>query len=238
MFQQTFEWLDLPRVAFLAFLEILLSADNALVLGLLVKKLPISQRKKALFIGLFSAFVFRGAGLLAVSFLLRSVWIQIFGALYLFYLSISHFIKKKQEKVHGALLQSAGFWKTVLFVEIYDLAFAIDSILVALAFISSFPKSDGGYSSKLWIVYVGALFGIVFIRYAAHLFSSLIEKFPRMENMAFMMIGWIGCKLFVSALSHYQVISTSTHSIFEALFWVVFLFFFSLGFIKGKESHG
>jgi len=42
----------------LIILEGLLSADNALVLAVMVKHLPEKQRKKALFYGLLGAYVF------------------------------------------------------------------------------------------------------------------------------------------------------------------------------------
>jgi len=43
----------------LVVLEGLLSADNALVLAVMVKHLPEEKRKKALFYGLIGAYVFR-----------------------------------------------------------------------------------------------------------------------------------------------------------------------------------
>ena len=81
MFGQTFETADLFRVAFLTFLEIVLSADNAVVLGLLASKLPEEKRQKALTAGLISSFVFRLAALFSLSLLLKFAWIQGLGAL-------------------------------------------------------------------------------------------------------------------------------------------------------------
>ena len=43
----------------LVVLEGLLSADNAIVLAVMVKHLPKNQRKKALFYGIFGAYFFR-----------------------------------------------------------------------------------------------------------------------------------------------------------------------------------
>ncbi len=87
IFGQTFSLSDIPRVVVLAFLEILLSADNAIVLGLISSRLPATLRNKALYIGFVSAWVFRLAALLTVSLLLKFYWIQLAGGLYLLYLS-------------------------------------------------------------------------------------------------------------------------------------------------------
>ncbi len=54
-------------------LEGLLSADNALVLAVMVKHLPQEEQKKALFYGLLGAFVFRFMALFLISFLIN-VW--------------------------------------------------------------------------------------------------------------------------------------------------------------------
>ncbi|MCJ2389054.1 hypothetical protein HZI63_09385, partial [Limosilactobacillus fermentum] len=43
----------------LVLMEGLLSADNALVLAVMVRHLPVKQRKKALFYGLLGAYAFR-----------------------------------------------------------------------------------------------------------------------------------------------------------------------------------
>src|SRR5579872_6632855 len=98
MLEQTFALSDIPRVFTLAFLELLLSADNAVVLGVISHSLPENQRRKALFIGIASSFVLRAAGLLSVSFLLKSYWLQLLGAGYLMFLSARYFFKKNKRK--------------------------------------------------------------------------------------------------------------------------------------------
>ena len=59
MFGQTFAVSDLASIAALVVLEALLSADNALVLAIMVRHLPKDEQKKALLYGLGGAFVFR-----------------------------------------------------------------------------------------------------------------------------------------------------------------------------------
>lgn len=58
-FEQTFTFADLAVIGLLVILEGVLSIDNALVLGLLAKRLPPHQRGRALTYGLIGAFVFR-----------------------------------------------------------------------------------------------------------------------------------------------------------------------------------
>lgn len=232
---QTFDLLDLPRIGFIALLEILLSADNAIVLGILVRNLPVKQRQKALYIGVASSFLLRGVSLFTASLLLKMAWLQIAGGVYLLYLFLSHVLKKRGDKMHVAIPKPAGFWKTVFLVEAYDLAFAIDSIIVAAAFISTIPHT-GTINPKLWIVYLGVFTGLLFIRYAARLFSSLTERFPRMYRIAFWMIGWIGLKLCLGGLDHYGLFAPSVWPLLEKAFWAVLALLFLFGFTKKVKS--
>lgn len=227
MFGQIFELSDIPKVAVLAFLEMLLSADNAIVLALISSALPERLQKKALFIGLSSAFIFRAVGIFFIALFLEYPWIQLLGAAYLIYLSVRHFIKKRGKE---SLLPTGGrsFWKTVLLIELFDLAFAIDSIVAAVAFIGSKP-SGASYHPKLWIVYTGGMLGVITIRYAAHLFTVLNKKFPQLEISAYLIIGWIGLKLAIQALD-------LSPPYFIFIFWTGLFSLLGLGFIKRKRA--
>ncbi|WP_438823767.1 TerC family protein, partial [Bacillus sp. JJ1764] len=120
-------------------LEGLLAADNALVLAIMVKHLPEEERRKALFYGLGGAFVIRFASLFVISFLVDVWQVQAIGALYLIFMAINHIFRKifkgKVEEKHEdeSVKKHSGFWATVLKVEIADIAFAVDSILAAVA---------------------------------------------------------------------------------------------------------
>ena len=163
MFDQVFALSDLPKIAFLSFLEIILSADNAIVLGLLAARLPEKNRAKALYIGLISSFFIRAVAILLIGFFIRYRWIQLLGAAYLLFLSAQHFLKKKNQA--PVALQTHSFWKAVLMIEIFDIIFAIDSILAGVAFISSGDPQV--FHSKICIVYIGGMIGLIGIRFAA-----------------------------------------------------------------------
>ena len=217
MFGQTFDLIDIFRILCLAFLEILFSADNAIVLSLITRSLPSHDRQKALFIGFFSALMFRMMAIVSIFWLLQFQWIQIVGALYLLYVSVRHFFHKGEP----SFSQSRGFWKTVFLIEMFDLLFAFDSIIAALAFIGSIPSSPSTHP-KLWIVFVGALLGMIVIRFAAKWIGDLIERFPRLEKTGYLMIGWIGLKLLIN--------STVSGLSFEPIFWPVLAILVILGF--------
>jgi YkoY family integral membrane protein len=239
-FSQEFAPADLVAVAILVILEGVLSIDNALVLGLLAKRLPRQEQDRALFYGLVGAFVFRVIAVATASFLLRWTIAKFLGGAYLVYIAVKHLFFESQEaeetKVeldehgHPKLVDAetggpatedeeeielrerqpfymdrqtrrrlglAAFWPTVLIIELTDIAFAVDSILAALAFVGSPPPGHdpNDYHPKLWLVVTGGLLGVILMRFAARVFIKLLEKFPRFETSAYLLVIVIGLKL-------------------------------------------
>lgn len=196
-------------------MEGLLAADNALVLAIMVKHLPEEKRKKALFYGLAGAFVFRFASLFAISFLVDVWQVQAIGALYLLFMAVNHIIRKtvfkapenEEEKPANEKRKKSGFWVTVLKVEVADIAFAVDSILAAVALAVVLPETplpeiggmDGG---QFLVIFAGGMIGLIIMRFAANLFVNLLERKPGLEIAAFGIVGWVGVKLAVITLSH------------------------------------
>ncbi|GAA0435935.1 TerC family protein [Lentibacillus halophilus] len=194
-------------------LEGLLAADNALVLAIMVKHLPQEKRKKALFYGLAGAFVLRFGSLFIISFLVDVWQVQALGALYLLGISAKNLYDRFSHKATGETnkseLKSAGngFWMTVLKVEFADLAFAIDSILAAVALAVALPDTawptigslDG---AKFAVVFAGGMIGLILMRFAANVFVELLNKRPGLEVAAFVIVGWVGVKLTLIVLAH------------------------------------
>src|SRR6188472_1530064 len=92
MFGQTFDTQDFAVIALLIVLEGVLSIDNALVLGLLAKRLPKDQQPRALTYGLVGAFVFRLLAIALASLLLKWWIVKLLGGAYLVYVAVNHFV--------------------------------------------------------------------------------------------------------------------------------------------------
>src|SRR3954470_20122173 len=85
------QFADFITIGLLVVLEGLLSADNALVLALMILGLPRRDQKKALRYGLVGAFSFRILATLLATWLIRIEWVKLLGGAYLLYLSYEHF---------------------------------------------------------------------------------------------------------------------------------------------------
>ena len=181
---------DVLTVVLLVALEGLLSVDNAMVLAVLALGLPKHQRKKALRYGIFGAFAFR---IIAVIFALQLIqldWVKLAGALYLLYLPYKHFwggadVHDRRDIAPAKpWLGLSAFWATVVRVELTDIVFAIDSVVVAV-----------GMSSKAWVVLTGGILGIVAMRLVIGQLLAVVERYPPLVDGAFAIIAWVGVKL-------------------------------------------
>jgi len=210
-----FEASDFLTIGLLVALEAVLSADNAIVLAMLVLGLPKDEQKKALRYGILGAFLFRGLATLAAAYLIQLGWVKLAGAGYLLYLAYQHFFRSDAEQRRAPpkarpWLGLTAFWATVVKVELTDIVFAIDSILVAVAM-----------SPKLWVILLGGALGIVAMRLVIGKLLSLIERYPPLVDGAFVIISWVGFKLLLEFLHKRQYVH------FEIPNW------FSLGVIVG-----
>ena len=191
-----------PRTAFLVVLnliliESLLSVDNAAVLATMVMDLPNKERKRALRIGLFLAYLFRGTALVFASILIKINWLKLVGGGYLLFLCANFFYKRiskrkkhipdkgKEEIKHPKRIFSMNqFWSTVILVEIMDMTFSLDNVFAAVAF-----------TSNIYLVCLGVFIGIITMRIVAGYFVKLMERFSFLDTAAFLVIGILGLKL-------------------------------------------
>lgn len=191
MFGQSFAASDIGVISALIVLEGLLSADNALVLAIMVRHLKAEEQKKALLYGLGGAFVLRTLVIALAAVISQMWWVQALGALYLIYLPVKHFTEhRKATSGAGKERKRAGFWMTVLQVEIMDIAFALDSVLAGIAMVNTAKNPD-----KLWVVIAGGVIGLVILRFAAGAFLRILRQYPLLDHVAYLLVGWAGIKM-------------------------------------------
>jgi YkoY family integral membrane protein len=215
---------DLLTIALLVLLEGLLSADNAMVLAVLVLGLPKHEQRKALRYGIVGAFVFRALSTLLAVYLIHLGWVKLVGAGYLLYLSVHHFMRRggaeERRTVPQArpLLGLSAFWATVVKVELTDITFAIDSILVAVAM-----------SPKLWVILTGGILGIVTMRMVIGKLLAIVQRYPALVDGAFIIIAWVGIKLLIEYLNsagyiHFELPKWLSLGLIVVIFVVAFVY--------------
>lgn len=180
-------------------LDGLLSIDNAAALAVIADELPANdktpmspffrkifgqtQRIAVLKTGILGAYIGRGIMLLLAGFIIYYGWLKLVAAAYLLYLCGVHFLGWKPlfDFKFGRL---SNFWKTVIMIEIADLAFSLDNVAAVVAL-----------TPNIVLVIIGVFISIVIMRFAAQLFMKLIAFEPTLEHAAYTLIGAIAIEL-------------------------------------------
>jgi YkoY family integral membrane protein len=202
---------DFFTIGLLILLEGLLSADNALVLAVLVLGLPGPEQRKALRYGIAGAFLFRIAATVLAVHMMALAWVKLVGAAYLLWLPYRHFFHsgdvedRRKPRAPTRWIGLSVFWTTVVKVELTDFVFAIDSILVAVAM-----------SNKEWVVITGGLLGIIAMRLVVGQLLAIVQRYPALVDGAFVTVAWVGLKLLIEYLHQMHVIP------FEIPKWITF----------------
>ena len=224
---------DFVTIGLLIALEGLLSADNALVMAVMVLGLPRSQHKKALQYGLVGGFAMRVVATLLAVYLIRVAWVKLAGGLYLLYLTYSHFfghdegVDRRAPPKAKPMLGLSPLWATIVRVELVNLAFSIDSILVAVAM-----------SPKRWVVITGGVLGIVALRLVVGQLISLVQKYPTLVDAAFVIIAWVGVKLALEYLHAAGYVELEIpRSISLGLIIVIFVVAYLYARARGPVEH-
>ncbi len=217
-------WVELaPLLPVIISLELVLSADNAVALASITKRLNnINLQKKALNVGIFIALLLRILVILTAQIFLNFWPVKLIGGVYLISLSILKFISfdnttsidndsTKNYKSNSSLL------KVILLLAVTDLAFSIDSITAAVAI-----------SDQFLLVITGAIIGVIALRFTSGLFIKWLEIYINLEKAGYIAVGIIGIKLIVQLVFNQIVIP-------EYLFFLFMLCLFLWGF-SIKES--
>ena len=210
----TFDFYFAYVIIMVFFLEGILSIDNAAVLGAMVSGLPEKeivpwpgplkflgtpvhrvlggQRSAALKVGLLGAYFGRGLMLVMASFIIQNDWLKLVGALYLIKLALENLGAAEvgeEEQIERERVSGKGFWGIVLAVELADLAFSLDNVVAVVAF-----------SRNLLLVMFGVFVGILTMRFAAGIFTTLILREPILKPAAYMVVFNIGTELLLNEL--------------------------------------
>jgi len=207
LLQQADQWGEvLLLLVLLVGLEAVLSADNAIALAAISRRLHDPARERmALNLGLVLALVFRLA-LIALASQVLAFWpLQLLASAYLLWLCGRHLLGKDDgaddddvagqdptaaahphgshhdpgHPHHGATLGSI-----VATLALTDLAFSLDSVSAAVA-----------VTDRLPLVMAGGVIGILALRLTAELFLRWLEVFPHLETAGYLAVGLVGLKL-------------------------------------------
>lgn len=200
---QIWEWAGMIASIFL--LDLVLSGDNALILGAAAAGLPRRQRWYALLFGGVGAIVLRIVFASIATLVLNIPWIQTLGALVLMVIAIKLLTGREQMQSrpehehdgHGKPREKVSLKTASLAIVAADVTMSLDNVLAVGA------AANGG----LIPIVFGLLFSIAIIICGSALVAELMNHFIWLLDLAALVLGWTSATMIHDDLLHLAVTS-------------------------------
>lgn len=174
-----------PAFAQVVFINLVLSADNAVVMALATRALPPRTQWQALAWGALAVVLARVALTLAAAYLLTWPLLKIVGALLLFWIAV-RLLAQSDDDAH--VQQAPSLIKAVQIIVVADLVMSLDNVLsVAAAAQGNNPALVAGLAVSIPLV----------IFFAVGL-ARLMARWPAIIVIGAGLLGWVAGGLLVS----------------------------------------
>ena len=180
---------SLPQLLEIMWLNIILSGDNAVVIGLAAAGLPESQRNKAVLFGIGAAAVLRIVFSLIAQQLLALWWIDIVGGLALLYIAFNFLMELRkaqhEESEEGASHHDKTLMAALWQIIVADVSMSLDNVLAVAAVARS----------NVTLLIVGLAISIVMMGLLGGLLARILDRYKWIAYLGVALIAYIGVEL-------------------------------------------
>ena len=169
-------WVGLLKIVWI---NIILSGDNAVVIALAARSLPVHQQKQAIFWGSGAAVVLRVVLTLIAVKLLALPYLQIIGGLLLLWIGVQ--LLGDEDDEEGQSQASGGLMAAVRTILLADLVMSLDNVIA----VAAAAKGD------MVLLVLGLLISIPLVIFGSTLMIKLMERFPIIVILGAALIGWV-----------------------------------------------
>ncbi|BDG71356.1 YjbE family putative metal transport protein [Roseomonas fluvialis] len=186
----------MPRFLEIMWLNIVLSGDNAVVIGMAAAGLPAHQRSRAVLFGIVAAAVLRIIFSVFATYLLGLWWIAFIGGAALLYIAWT-FLREllhhgeTQEGEEGEAKEkslAAALWQIV----IADVSMSLDNVLA----VAAVARND------ITLLVIGLLISIILMGLLGGFLARLLDRFKIIAYVGVALIAWIGLELMWEGLQN------------------------------------
>lgn len=147
-------------------IDLVLSGDNAVVIGMAAGRLPAEQRRKAIVWGGAGAVGLRILFTIMASLLLGVPLLQALGALLLLYIAFK--LLKPAHDEHANIREANSFGEALKTIILADVIMSLDNILAV----------GGAASGHIWLLIFGLMLSIPILLIGSNLIANMIDRFP------------------------------------------------------------
>jgi YjbE family integral membrane protein len=167
-------------------INILLSGDNAVVIALACRNLPLRQQKQAFAIGALGVIVLMTALTAFAAYLMSLPYLEVIGSLLLLWIGIKLLAPGEEEGSEGKV--SSGFWDAVKTIIIADIVMSLDNVL----------GMAGAAKGHLGMLFLGMVITIPLILFGSALIMKLMERFPIFVTFGAGLLGWVAGEMAIA----------------------------------------
>lgn len=175
-------------------IDVLLAADNAIVVGALAAGLPAAMRRNVILVGVVAALVLRIGFALVVTQLLQIVGLVLAGGLLLVWVAW----KMGRELRAGSaadepLAEPAPrrFWSAAWAVAVADVSMSLDNVLAVAGAARDHPG----------ILAIGLILSVALMGLAANVLARVIERYRWLAYVGLLVILWVAGKMIWEGLT-------------------------------------
>jgi YjbE family integral membrane protein len=169
-------------VASIVLIDLVLSGDNALVIGMAARGLPTRQRRQAIVAGGIAAAVLRIALTAVAALLLGIPGLRAVGGLLLLWIA---FRLLKKDDGHGSERAAGSLRQAVLTILVADVVMSLDNVLGVA----------GASHGDLMLLLFGLALSVAVLMVGGSLVASLVNRFWWLTYLGSAVIAWTGAGL-------------------------------------------
>jgi YjbE family integral membrane protein len=166
-------------------LDLVLSGDNALIIGMAARNLPWPLRRKAIIWGTVAAVALRIFFTILVVLTLQSAipFVRLVGGLLLLWIALKLLLFGKSE--HKEVEAGDTFIEAVKIIVMADITLSLDNMLAV----------GGVARDHVELVIFGLIFSIPILMIGAAAVASLLNRWPWLEALGSAIIAWVGADM-------------------------------------------
>ncbi len=170
--------------------NILLSGDNAVVIAMAARALPVHQQRKAIVYGSAAAIVMRIVLTIVAVQMLQVPYLKIVGALALLWIGTQLLLDTEEA---GEVKEPGTLAAAIRTILVADLVMSIDNVIAVAAAASRAPDEY-----RLTLLVVGLATSIPLIIIGSTLLMKIMERFPIIIVLGAALLGWLAGEMFVT----------------------------------------
>ena len=177
-------WIGLVKIIWI---NIILSGDNAVVIAMAARTLPLHQQTKAVVFGSAAAIVLRVLLTVVAAQLLAMSWLQIVGGVLLLWIGVQ-LLGDEDEGEDGAVKHTGSLLGAIRTILVADLIMSLDNVIAVAA----------AAKGSMLLLILGLAISIPLVIFGSTLMIKLMERFPIIVVIGAGLIGWVAGEAIVS----------------------------------------